>query len=38
MHRCFGEALHYKLRSKSDLEYELPFHKLILLYHRCKLD
>ena len=25
-------------RAKSDLEYELPFHKLILLYHRCKLD
>jgi chromosome segregation ATPase len=32
-----GEALHY-LICALNLEYVLPFHKVILLYHRCKLD
>jgi hypothetical protein len=32
-----GEALHY-LSCALNLEYVLPFHKVILLYYRCKLD
>ena len=32
-----SEALHY-LSWTLNLEYVLPFHKVILLYYRCKLD
>lgn len=32
-----GEVLHY-LSCTLNLEYVLPFHKVILLYYRCKLD
>jgi hypothetical protein len=32
-----GEAFHY-LSCALNLEYVLPFHKVILLYYRCKLD